>query len=76
MSRAKKSHTFMLYLNDGGAHVGDEASHGAVRRQRVGLGKGVAERLRQGEERGTRTTAPIFLLEESCPKPAVNLVTA
>ena len=25
----------MLYLNDRGAHVGDEASHGAVRRQQL-----------------------------------------
>lgn len=30
---ARGALTFMLYLNDGGAHVGDEASHGAVRRQ-------------------------------------------
>lgn len=32
--RAKGALTVMLYLNDGGAHIGGEASHGAMRRQR------------------------------------------
>lgn len=34
-SWAKEALTVMLYLNNGGAHVGGEASHGAVMRQRL-----------------------------------------
>lgn len=49
----------MLYLNDGGAHVGGEASHGAMRRQRLPRDRSGGSLHRGGS---TWETAPIFLV--------------
>lgn len=54
--------TVMLYLDDGGAHVGDEASLGAVRRQELPRDRSGGSLAKGGS---TRETAPIFLLERS-----------
>lgn len=56
----------MLYLNDRGAHIGDEASHGAMRRQVLPRDRSGGPLARGGS---TRETAPISLLEESSSKP-------
>jgi hypothetical protein len=65
--------TFMLYLNDRGAHVGDEASHGAVRQAPRGLPREKEWRNACARgKRGTSTTGSIFLLGESWEKAEQN----
>lgn len=42
----------MLYLNDGGAHIGDEASHGAMRRQVLPRDRSGGPLARGGKHKG------------------------